>query len=271
MIFQTKTKINIGLSVVNKREDGYHDIESIFYPLAFGDVLEVIPSEGKGKIDFKTYGIDIPGNPSKNLCVKAYHLLNKDFNLPSIKSALLKRVPIGAGLGGGSSDGVEMLKALNQLFELNLSKDILKNYALQLGSDCPFFVENTPKLIEGRGEKMKGINLDLTNYWIALIFPKFHVSTPLAYSLITPKKSKFNLSKINTLPIDDWRRVVINDFESPISLRHPKVNTIKKQLLDSGALYVSMTGSGSTIYGIFNKRPLIKGFKHNTWVGPLLH
>ena len=269
MIFHTKTKINIGLSVLGKRNDGFHNIECIFYPLDFGDVLEVIQVEGNNQIDFESYGINIPGDSSKNLCVQAYLLLNEDYNLPSVKSALLKRVPIGAGLGGGSSDGVEMLKALNNIFNLKIPKIKLNKYALQLGSDCPFFIDSSPKLVTGRGELMKEINLNLQDQWIVLVFPSFHVSTPLAYSLISPKKPGFNLSKINELSIEGWEDKIINDFENPIAEKHSEIHTIKKSLLENGAKYTSMSGSGSTVYGIFATKPNIKKLEYPTWIGKL--
>ncbi len=255
MIFTTNTKLNIGLSITSKRPDGYHDIESVFYPLNFGDVLEVVPAAGNGKMKFAEYGIAIPGEQVDNLCVKAYHLLDRDYQLPSVNVALLKRIPIGAGLGGGSSDGVEMLKALNTIFSLNLSSSDLKTYALSLGSDCPFFVDNIPKFVAGRGEILEDSSLELTNYWVLLVFPEFHVSTVEAYASIQPKNATYNLREINKLPMKYWQENIVNDFERPIAAKFPIVSRIKKQLGEMGAVYTAMSGSGSTVYGIFKNKP----------------
>lgn len=269
MIRHTNTKINIGLFVTEKRKDGFHNIESIFYPVSFGDVLEVIEVEGKGCISFSVYGIDIPGQLEDNLCVKAYHLLNEDFRLPAIKSKLLKIVPIGAGLGGGSSDAVTMLLLLNDLFSIKLTNQELKKYALSLGSDCPFFVDNKPCYVAGRGELMENANVDLTGYFIVLVFPDFHVSTEEAYSSLQPKSSNFDLKNISDLAVANWKTEVINDFEKPIGKNHPEINDVVKILYRSGAEYSAMSGSGSTVYGLFKQKPSVSFGKFSFWLGKL--
>jgi 4-diphosphocytidyl-2-C-methyl-D-erythritol kinase len=258
MLTFPNAKINIGLNVIEKRNDGYHNIESIFYPIEWCDTLEVMPHFGSGEIQLHFSGIPIQVKVESNLVYKAYTLLHEKHNLPSVNAWLLKTLPMGAGIGGGSADGAYMLHLLNNLFALGLSKTELRSYAEQLGSDCPFFIENKPVFVSGKGENMKSIPLNLTAYYIAIVHPGVHVETKNAYSLIIPHKSAGYLPDIVlTSPIAHWKNHLINDFEAPIFKLHPELAEIKKTLYKLGALYASMTGSGSAIYGIFDKEPII--------------
>lgn len=250
-------KINLGLSVTRKRADGYHDIETVFYPLTghntpLRDVLEVVPAT---TTQLHMSGLAVAGNNEDNLIWKAYQLLKADFaeKVPPLDIYLHKVLPMGAGLGGGSADGAFMLKLLNDYCTLRLSNEQLTRYALQLGSDCPFFILNTPQYATGRGELMTGITLDLSAYSIQLICPVLHVSTGKAFGMLTPAPARFDLRQLATLPIAEWKECVANDFEGPVFAQHPVLATIKEQLYEQGALYASMSGSGSAIFGIFNK------------------
>ncbi len=258
MISFPNAKINIGLNVLEKRPDGYHNIESIFYPIALRDALETTESDAYGSIDLSVFGNVIPGSKDTNLCVKAYHLLNSEFKLPSINLGLLKHIPMGAGLGGGSADAAFFIKMLNESFDLKLSVEELKVYASQIGSDCPFFIDNTPSFISGKGEIITPIQLDLSNYHTSIIYPQIHVDTKNAYSLITPHKQSRSLNDIiSNTPIQSWRKTIFNDFEEPIFKLYPQLAEIKNCLYNSGALYASMTGSGSALYSIFEKKPYL--------------
>jgi 4-diphosphocytidyl-2-C-methyl-D-erythritol kinase len=249
-------KVNFGLNIIRKREDGYHNLETIFYPLAIKDVLEVVQQSGPSStmIEFRTSGLAIEGSEETNLCIKAYYLLKKDFpQLPPIKMHLHKVIPMGAGLGGGSADGAFTLLLANEKFQLNLSTEQLTNYALQLGSDCPFFIPNKPCFAEGRGELLQPIELDLFNYQFIIINPNIHISTAWAFSQITPKQPTKSAKEIITQPIETWRDELVNDFEEQVFQAHPEIKAIKENLYAQGAVYASMTGSGSTVFGIFNK------------------
>lgn len=250
MITFPNAKINLGLNIVSKREDGYHNIESCFYPIPWHDSLEVIEA---ASFAFHSYGLDIPGDTSSNLCVKAYKLLKADFDIPPIEIHLLKNIPMGAGLGGGSADGAFTLKMLNDIFSLNLTNPQLENYALQLGSDCPFFIKNQPAIATGRGEQLEPIDLDLSGYYLAIHNPGIHISTKEAYSGVKPKESKISVSEIVQRPIEQWKDLLRNDFEASIFPNHPEIEQLKNEMYGAGAIYASMTGSGSTVFGIFRK------------------
>ena len=246
MIVYPNAKINIGLNVLNKRADGYHEISSVFYPVKeLYDILEIVPSN---YFSFSSSGIAIPGD--SNICTKAFDLLKSDYGIGNVKIHLHKMIPIGAGLGGGSADGAFVLKALNELFELNLIKNQLEKYALKLGADCPFFIENTPKYVTGIGEKMTAIDLDLSDYKIKFIFPKLHISTADSYSGVIPKKTENNLLDLISNPIVNWKEEVRNDFEVTAFKKYPELSKMKANLYADGAIYASMTGSGSVIYGV---------------------
>jgi 4-diphosphocytidyl-2-C-methyl-D-erythritol kinase len=244
-------KINLGLYITEKRPDGYHDLETVFYPLQLKDALEVVPAL---KTKLHLSGKAVAGNDQDNLVWKAYQLLKKDFPaIPPLDIYLHKAIPMGAGLGGGSANGAFMLRLLNEHCKLGITDTKLAEYALQLGSDCPFFIYNTPQFASGRGEKMEPLSIDLSAFSIQLIYPEVHISTAAAFGMITPKPASFDLRKLTDVPIADWRQYVSNDFETPVFAQHSELAAIKDQLYEQGAIYASMSGSGSTIYGIFPK------------------
>lgn len=252
MISFPNAKINIGLNVVSKREDGYHNLETIFYPVKLCDALEIVESD---KTEFSASGIKIDGNPENNLVYKAYQILQKDFNLPPVKLHLHKVIPFGAGLGGGSADAAFTLKMLNDYFKLGIHLVKLESYAAQIGADCPFFIQNKPTFAHGIGDQFESVNLDLSEFSIVIVKPPFSVSTPEAYRNIVPAKPNFNLNEIETLAIEDWKSVVKNDFEKPVFLQYPEIELLKNILYETGAVYASMSGSGSAVFGIFRHLP----------------
>nr|WP_319510437.1 4-(cytidine 5'-diphospho)-2-C-methyl-D-erythritol kinase [uncultured Draconibacterium sp.] len=253
MITFPNAKINIGLNVVEKRPDGYHNLETIFYPVKLSDALEVIEAD---KTAFSSSGIEIDATPENNLVYKAYSLLTGDYDLPPVKMHLHKVIPFGAGLGGGSADAAFMLKVLNDYFELGLTSTQIEEYAARIGADCPFFVQNKPTFAHGIGDQFKPVNLDLSAYEIVIVKPPFSVSTPQAYKNITPAKPEFNLQQIEKLPIEDWKAVVKNDFEKSVFPQFPEIEKLKNQLYKAGAVYASMSGSGSAVFGIFRHSPI---------------
>ena len=270
MIVFPNCKINLGLRILRKRADGYYDLETIYYPLAFCDVLEVIrntesqmPDRGNKQnapsILFSGSGLLIDGNVTENLCVKAYHLLKKDFpQLPGVQMHLHKAIPMGAGLGGGSADAAYTLLQLNKQFQLSLSSEQLLNYSIQLGSDCPFFIINKPCFATNRGEIMEPVTIDLSACKFIIINPGIHINTSRAFSGITPALPGKSVKEIIHQPINTWKNELINDFEKTIFQQHPEIEAIKKKLYDAGAIYASMSGSGSTVYGMFEKDNIIK-------------
>ncbi len=252
MITFPNAKINIGLNVVSKRDDGYHNLETVFYPVKLADALELV---GSDRFRFSSSGLEIDGKPENNLIVKAYKLLQKDFNLPPVKLHLHKVIPFGAGLGGGSADAAFTLKMLNSHFNLKIPSDKLENYAAQIGADCPFFIENRPVFATGIGDRFLPINLDLAEYEIVIVKPDVSVSTPDAFRNITPSKPKFNLKDIENLPIEDWKYFIKNDFEKSVFEKYPEIENLKNTLYEMGAIYASMSGSGSAVFGIFRELP----------------
>ncbi|WP_310588041.1 4-(cytidine 5'-diphospho)-2-C-methyl-D-erythritol kinase [Dyadobacter tibetensis] len=266
MVVFPNAKINIGLHITQKRSDGYHNVESCFYPIDWTDALEIAPSE---RLTCTISGMEVPGNVMDNLCIRAYHLLRADYNLPPIDLHLLKAIPIGAGLGGGSADATFTLKALNKLEQLNLSEEALIQYARQLGSDCAFFVKNKPVFSFHKGDEFEPMDLSLKGRWIAVINPGIHISTAEAYAGIRPRRPACDLRDILKTPIQEWKDQVINDFEAPLARKHPTIAQIKAQLYEAGALYASMTGSGSTVYGFFeNETNFYSSFvNYNSWYG----
>ncbi|SFP98345.1 4-(cytidine 5'-diphospho)-2-C-methyl-D-erythritol kinase [Parafilimonas terrae] len=253
MIVFPNCKINIGLSIIGKRSDGYHNLETVFYPLPFYDVLEVIHHSGQHEdYTLTTSGIEIEGAAENNLCVKAYRLLKHDFpQLPSVKIHLHKAIPSGAGLGGGSADGAFMLMLLNDKFKLHLTEEKLLQYALMLGSDCPFFIINKPSFAQQRGEVMQPVQLDLSGYHLMLINPLIHVNTGWAFSQVDYSGSN-NIKSIIEQPVETWQGKLENAFEQPVFEKYPEIKIIKNVLLKNGALFASMSGSGSSVYGIFS-------------------
>ncbi|NCI45947.1 4-(cytidine 5'-diphospho)-2-C-methyl-D-erythritol kinase [Sediminibacterium soli] len=255
MILFPNCKINLGLHITRKREDGYHDLETIFYPLAWQDALECIQGAGGDEaVSLTTSGIPVSAAPEQNLCVKAWHLLKKDFpQIGPVRMHLHKNIPMGAGLGGGSSDGAFALRLLNDFFQLPLSTDQLLDYALRLGSDCPFFILNRPCHATGRGEKLQPLALDLSVYRFVLVHPGIHVSTAAAFSGIQPRQPEQSLATLINSPVDRWKQLLTNDFEATVCALHPEIAAIKKTLYEAGAVYASMSGSGSAVYGLFNR------------------
>jgi 4-diphosphocytidyl-2-C-methyl-D-erythritol kinase len=258
MVVFPNCKINLGLNILRKREDGFHDLETVFYPLPVRDVLEAVRSKEEvgrpAELEFHATGRPIPGDPSRNLCVTAFHLLKKDFpGLPFIQIHLYKHIPIGGGLGGGSADGAQMLQLLKDQFRLELTSGQLMSYAARLGSDCPFFLLNKPCLGKGRGERLEPITLDLSSYSFLIVNPGFHISTARAFSLCTPDAGGPPLEALISHPITQWARELKNDFEGPVFREYPSLDQIKTQLYKRGAIYASLTGSGSSLFGIFEK------------------
>ena len=251
MISFPNAKINLGLNILSKREDGYHNISSCFYPVPWCDILEIIPST---HLKFTYSGIDIPGDTSNNLCIEAYHLLTRDFDIPNVHIHLHKIIPIGAGLGGGSSDCAFTLKMLNEMFQLNLPDEKLENYASKLGSDCPFFIRNRATLVSGTGNQFEQTKLNLVGNSIVLVYPKIHISTQQAYAGIVPNIPQHTISEIINLPISKWKSQLNNDFEISLSQTYPEIINMKELIYSHGAIYVSMTGSGSAVFGIFENK-----------------
>lgn len=306
MIVFPNCKINLGLQILNKREDGYHNLATVFYPVQWRDVVEVVrmddgrqttdhsktlsgvegsenPERSRRAersrnanhfIEFTSSGLLVAGEPNNNLCIKAYHLLKKDFpSLPPVHMHLHKTIPMGAGLGGGSADGAFTLKLLNEKFQLGLTQRQLIDYALQLGSDCPFFIINKPSYATGRGEMLEEVDLDLSAYLFVIVNPGIHVNTGWAFTQlsgrskrpdseqdVTTSSGRLERPDLRTIirqPITIWKQQLINDFEEPVCKAHPEIAAIKQQLYDAGALYASMTGSGSTVFGVFEKGEMV--------------
>ena len=253
MISFPNAKINIGLHVVEKRPDGYHNLETVFYPVKLRDALEIVKSN---KLTFSASGMAIEVDSENNLVMKAYRLLQADFDLSPVKIHLHKVIPFGAGLGGGSADAAFTLKMINDLFSLHLSIDTLENYAAKLGADCPFFIQNRPTFAQGIGDQFKAVQLDLSDYEIVIVKPPFSVGTAEAYRNIQPMKPDFDLNRIAELPVDQWKEVVKNDFEESVFPRYPEIRQLKQKLYEAGAIYASMSGSGSAVFGLFRSLPV---------------
>ncbi len=248
-------KINIGLFVTEKRPDGFHNIETVFFPISLTDRLEIVVSDMDEKIHFECLGMLQGEDPADNLCCKAYHLLDTDYRLPPVKIRLHKTIPVGAGLGGGSSDAAYTLQALNHLFHLRISDEQLIVYASRLGSDCAFFLQNGPALGTGKGEILESIALSLTGYHILLVKPPVFVSTADAYSSVKPKLPQRHLPELVQMPVDMWRETITNDFEDSVFTKFPEIKQIKERVYAAGATYASMSGSGSCVYGLFKEIP----------------
>ncbi|WP_439881669.1 4-(cytidine 5'-diphospho)-2-C-methyl-D-erythritol kinase [Pontibacter sp. MBLB2868] len=245
-------KINLGLFVTAKRPDGFHDLQSCFYPVQWTDALEILPAEADS---FETSGLAVPGDPGSNLCVKAYELLQKDFGLPPIQMHLHKVIPMGAGLGGGSADAAFTLRILNKLFELNLRADALEDYARILGSDCAFFVRNKPVIATERGDVFTDADVNLRGYTCVIVYPGIHITTAEAYSSITPTLPDCSMEMLLKQDVKVWKSVLKNDFEDALFPKYPELPQIKEKLYNEGAVYASMTGSGSAVYGLFKEEP----------------
>lgn len=256
MIRFPNAKINLGLNIVRKRDDGYHDLETVFYPLDIKDALEILPAENGGSttegVELHTSGLEVDGQARDNICVKAWRLLKSDFpELPSIRLYLHKAIPMGAGLGGGSSDGAVALEMIADMFSLPVDSERLAAYSLRLGSDCPFFLLNRPAYGTGRGEMLVPLTLDLSGHRIMLVHPGIHVSTAQAFGGVMPAEPELNVRDVVSQPIGNWRGLLVNDFERTVFAAHPEIADIKQTLYEAGAVYASMSGSGSSVFGLF--------------------
>ncbi len=270
MLCFPKAKINLGLQVLRKRPDGYHDIETVMVPVPLHDALEV--TETASRTDIRMYGTDFLIPVEQNLVYKAWTLMADRHGIKPVLFHLAKKIPSGAGMGGGSSDASAALVLLNNFFRLDLSTDVLKSYAAELGSDCAFFIESKPALAQGRGELLKNIELDLSAYTIAIVKPlKMHdglsgVSTPVAYSLVKPDAERASLNDMISRPVNEWRHNLINDFEKPIAQKYPEINYIIQQLYEAGAVYAAMSGSGSACFGLFESKNPALNFSRDFFV-----
>lgn len=256
MILYPNAKINIGLNVVEKRADGYHNLETVFYPINLLDALEITTDEHQAdSVKLKVSGEAIAGRPSDNLVMKACNLMRSMFpeKIERLSVHLHKHIPTGAGLGGGSSDAAFTIKALNEKFRLGMSVDQMEQLSAQLGADCPFFIKNQPVFAEGIGDIFTDIDIVLKGKTLVLVKPDISVSTADAYSLVSPHKPQQSLRESLRLPVEEWKNHVVNDFESSVFKKFPEIAAIKDRLYDLGALYASMSGSGSAVYGIFNQ------------------
>lgn len=252
MIVFPNAKINIGLNITERCADGYHNLETVFYPLMIKDALEAV--EGSA-LTFQSSGIPIPGDEQNNLCLNAYQLLKKDFELPPLSIHLHKHIPIGAGLGGGSADAAFFINLINQSYDLGLSSDAMMDYARQLGADCAFFINNEPVYAYDKGDRFENIEIDLSAYKLILVMPPVHVSTAQAYTGIKPAPVQTSLKELITRPINEWKRSIKNDFEEHIFKAFPIIKEVKDGLYNAGALYASMSGSGASVFGIFENTP----------------
>lgn len=252
MISFPNAKINIGLSITEKRSDGFHNLETIFYPVGWKDILEIADSD---ILQFSSSGIDLNIDDETNLVKKAYRLLAKDFDIPKLKIHLHKIIPFGAGLGGGSADAAYTLKMINEYCNLGLSVDELLKYAAYLGSDCSFFLKNKPVYASGRGDIFKDIDLSLNGMFTIIVKPHVNINTASAFKLITPQKPENSIINLIKLPVSEWKHNIFNQFESAVIKQFPVIGDVKKQLYDLGAVYASLSGSGSSIFGIFNSEP----------------
>lgn len=256
-------KINIGLNIVGVRSNGYHDLETVFYPVGLRDALEVYPMDeafpSETNCDIKVTNIAVEGEEKENLVVRAYRMLAERYSLPRLHVHLYKGIPTQAGLGGGSSDCAQMIVMLNELAGLGLSQQELMDYGLRLGADCPFFVMGKPAYGEGIGERLEPVSLDLSGHYVCIVKPQVNVSTREAFSLVTPRKPERNCRDIVAQPLETWRGLLRNDFEESVFALHPEIGHIKERLYEEGAVYSSMSGSGSSVYGIFDEERDLSG------------
>jgi 4-diphosphocytidyl-2-C-methyl-D-erythritol kinase len=267
MVLFPNAKINLGLNIITKRPDGYHELETCFFPVPWKDVLEIVESD---KTELSTSGIKIPEEGS-NIVLKAYQLLAENYDLSPIRIHLHKAIPIGAGLGGGSADAAFAIKLLKELFELDMDEAQMIHFASILGADCAFFIKNKPSLAYGIGEKLSGLDLSLAGKFILLIYPDLHISTKVAFSGIVPKRRTNSIADIlNHRPISEWKKGLVNDFEKSVFSNFPVLKSIKSKLYEAGAEYASMSGSGSCMYGIFDKETEVEmPSSYNIWSGIL--
>ncbi len=262
MVAFPHSKINLGLHVISKRQDGYHNLSTCFYPVPWTDILEILPAD---EFRFTQTGLALPGKPEDNLCLKAYRVLG---DLPPVNIHLHKIIPSGAGLGGGSADAAFTLKMLNEIFSLQLTEAQLREKALGIGSDCPFFIDNRPQWGSGRGEILEPAPISLKGYFLVVVYPDIHVSTAEAFANITPAAHNHSISEIVMKPVSSWRELLVNDFEKSVFRKFPSLKQLKDDLYEEGAIYASMTGSGSSVYGLFDYNVNLEGFEGlNYWSG----
>ena len=254
MICFPNAKINLGLNIVSKRADGYHNLETVFYPIGLKDALEIVPSKSNEKYRFFQSGIPIEGNVHDNLVVKALNLISEEKDIPPIDIHLLKKIPFGAGLGGGSADAAFMLRLLNDTFQLRYSDEQLMQFAAKVGADCPFFIKNRPAFATGIGDELEDIDVNLDDYFLVLVKPQIAVPTKDAYAMITPHRPEVSLKKIVQQPLSEWKNAMKNDFEVSVFKKYPEICIIKKRLYELGAIYASMSGSGSSVFGFFESK-----------------
>lgn len=255
MISFPNAKINLGLHVSRKRDDGFHDIETVFYPVPLCDALEIYPS-GENKSLIYLYGTPIPAG-GDNLCMKAYDLMKQEDDLPAVNMHLLKQIPAGAGLGGGSSDAAQTLVLLNKLFSLGMSDRRMEDVARQVGSDCAFFIRNRVAFAYGRGDLFNPLELKLRGKYLLILKPDIHISTAEAYAMIRPLPGWLSPQEIVKRPMEEWKDLLVNDFEIPLFEKYPEIGSIRAKMYEMGAIYASMSGSGSAVYGIFHTPPSI--------------
>lgn len=263
MITFPNAKINIGLNIVNRRSDGYHNLETVFYPVNIKDALEAVEAE---TLNFSSSGIEIPGHANENLCLKAYQKLKQDFGLPPLNIHLHKQIPIGAGLGGGSADAAFFIRLLNEKFNLSLGESGMQNYARELGADCAFFIKNTPVFAFGKGDEFEEVSLDLSSYFLTLVMPPAHVSTGEAYRGVKLSGKQMPLKELIKLPPEEWKYSVKNDFEESVFKNHGLIRGVKAALYEAGALYASMSGSGASVYAIFKNETDLKSLEDQNLV-----
>ncbi|MBB6500013.1 4-(cytidine 5'-diphospho)-2-C-methyl-D-erythritol kinase [Pedobacter cryoconitis] len=254
MLAFANAKINLGLNVIEKRADGYHNLETVFYPVKLYDSLEITDA---AETSCLVRGIDIPGDMTDNICLRAYRLLQHDFDLPAQQITLLKHIPVGAGLGGGSADGAFLIKLLNDKFRLGLSISAMEAYAATLGADCAFFIRDKPVFATGRGDQFTDLDLDLSGYFIVLVKPPVHVSTAEAYGGIQPAFPETGLKELIKLPVNEWNKYLKNDFEKPVFCKYPEISQIKDQLYHAGATFALMSGSGSSVFALFEQAVIL--------------
>lgn len=270
MIAFPNAKINLGLNIINKRKDGYHNIETVFYPIPLHDVLEVVHApSGTDEYTWHNSGLAIDAPAHENIVIKAFNLVKKSHKISPIAIQLHKVIPFGAGLGGGSADAAAMIQLLDRFFKLGITLEEQKNLATQLGADCTFFLENRPSFATGIGDQLTPIELSLAGYHLVLIKPNIHVSTPEAYSGVTPQEPLVGISEIIKTPVAQWRNLLTNDFEPSVFKKHPSIAVIKEQLYNRGAIYASMSGSGSSVFGLFEKPVEISMANCFVWQGAL--
>ncbi len=263
MLSFSPCKINLGLHVVEKREDGYHNLETSFYPINWTDAIEVLESSDNQEFELKTSGLRVEGDLKDNIIYKAYLLLKEQHPIPPIKVILHKVIPMGAGLGGGSSNAATFINLVNSKFNLNIPIEERRKMASKLGSDCAFFIESTPVYATQKGNVFEPLHLDLSKYHILIVYPAIHSNTGLAYKGVTPKASDINLKHVlETMPVKEWKHHLKNDFEGSVIKAYPEIGEVKQTLYDHGALYACMSGSGSAVFGIFEKEPNITWPSH---------